>query len=86
MNTDMPGAGIGAADPLLPQAIAWIEQLRGSGEDIVLYPISRLQRELRTGYSRTCALVEALAQAQCWTIAFADDGTRYARLRPGVEE
>jgi DNA segregation ATPase FtsK/SpoIIIE-like protein len=86
MHTNIPGAGIGAADPLLPQAAAWIERLRGGGEDIVLHPISRLQREFRIGYSRTCALVEALALDQYWTIAFAEDGTRYARLCPEVEE
>jgi len=84
MNTNLDGAG-GAADPLLPEAAAWVEQLRAQGEDIVLYPISRLQRQFRIGYSRTCALVEALALDQCWRIEFAEDGTRYARLRADVE-
>lgn len=61
MNIKIPDASIGEADPLLPQAIAWVEQQRSSGEDVLLYPISRLQRHFRIGYSRTCALVEALA-------------------------
>jgi DNA segregation ATPase FtsK/SpoIIIE-like protein len=85
MSIDMPGASIGAADPLLPKAAAWVAQQRESGEDILLYPISRLQREFRIGYSRTCALVEALALDAHWIIEFAEDGTRYARLRPGAK-
>jgi DNA segregation ATPase FtsK/SpoIIIE-like protein len=83
MHTNTPAAGIGAADPLLPQAAAWIARLRDSGQDVVLYPISRLQREFRIGYSRTCALVDALAFENHWIIAFAEDGTRYARLPSG---
>lgn len=80
MNTVTPGTATGATDPLLPQAAAWIEQLRCSGQLTLLYPISRLQREFRIGYSRTCALVDALAQCGEWVIAFAADGSRYARL------
>lgn len=85
MNTNVPDAGIdiGAADPLLPAAAVWIERLRDQGEDILLYPISRLQREFRIGYSRTCVLMEALTLDKHWIIAFAEDGTRYARLRLG---
>jgi hypothetical protein len=75
--------GIGADDPLLPEAAAWVERLRNEGDDILLYPISRLQREVRIGYSRTCALVEALALDQHRIIEFAEDGSRYARLRSG---
>lgn len=85
MNIKVPDASIGTADPLLPQAIAWVEQQRSTGEDILLYPISRLQREFRIGYSRTCALVEALALDAHWAIEFFEDGTRYARLRPRDE-
>lgn len=78
MQTDTPATG--ADDPLLPQAMAWIERLRGRGEDILPYPVSRLQREFRTGYSRAQALVDALVQRGEWSIAFAEDGTRYARI------
>jgi DNA segregation ATPase FtsK/SpoIIIE-like protein len=85
MDIDVPYASIGAADPLLPRAIAWVEQQRCSGEDILLYPISRLQREFRTGYSRTCALAEALALDAHWVIDFLEDGTRYACLRTGAQ-
>lgn len=84
MHTDLSRAGHGAADPLLPQACAWIAERREAGEDILLYPISRLQRQFRLGYSRSCALVEALAQRGEWRIAFAADGTRFARLGPEV--
>ena len=80
MNTVTPGTATGATDPLLPQAAARIEQLRFSGQLPFLYPISRLQREFRIGYSRTRALVDALAQCGEWTIAFTADGSRYARL------
>jgi len=86
MNTNVPTHGIGAADPLLPQAAAWVEALRAQGEEILLYPISRLQREFRIGYSRSCALVEVLALDKYWTIAVAEDGSRYARLRLGEAE
>lgn len=81
MSTNPPSEASGAADPLFPQAAAWVEQLRAEGESILLYPISRLQRQFRIGYSRTCALVEALALDQYWRIEFAEDGSRYARLR-----
>lgn len=83
MYSSMPGAGkgLGTADPLWPEAIAWVEGLRGQDEAILLYPISRLQRQFRIGYTRTCALVEALALDRHWTIEFAADGSRYARLR-----
>lgn len=80
-STPDPGKGIGMADPLWPDAIAWVEGLRGQDVAILLYPISRLQRQFRIGYSRTCALVDALALDQHWTIEFAEDGSRYARLR-----
>jgi hypothetical protein len=65
---------------LIEQARAWIDQLRGAGETRVLHPVSRLQRTLRTGYSRTCAVVATLEQEGKWTIAYTGDGTRYARL------
>lgn len=80
MHTESSSAGIGAADPLLAQAGAWIAQLRGAGEDILLYPVSRLQRQFRLGYSRSCALAQALVHHGEWMIGFTEDGTRYARL------
>lgn len=80
MHTESSSAGIGAAAPLLAQAGAWIGQLRGAGEEVLLYPVSRLQRQFRLGYSRSCALAQALAQRGEWTIGFTEDGTRYARL------
>lgn len=80
MHTESSSAGIGATDPLLAQACAWIGQLRGAGEEVLLYPVSRLQRQFRLGYSRSCALAQALAQCGEWTIGFTEDGTRYARL------
>lgn len=93
MNDDMSSAGAdssmqasivaGAAAPLLPEAARWIEGLRSQGEEVVLYPISRLQRQFRIGYSRTCALVDALAHERHWRIEFGEDGTRSARLRWG---
>jgi DNA segregation ATPase FtsK/SpoIIIE-like protein len=86
MNIETPATGIGAADPLLPQAAAWVEGLRGQGEYILRQPVSRLQLQFRIGYSRACALVEALALDTYWRIEFTEDGRRFARLRPGGEE
>ncbi|KFI08310.1 hypothetical protein [Massilia sp. BSC265] len=80
MHTESSGAGIGAVDPLLAQACAWIGQLRCAGEEILLYPVSRLQRQFRVGYSRSCALAQALARRGEWVIGFTEDGTRFARL------
>lgn len=82
MHTESFRAPQGAADPLLPQACAWIGELREAGEAILPYPISRLQRRFRIGYGRSCALVQALAQRGEWRIAFAEDGTRLAHLEP----
>jgi DNA segregation ATPase FtsK/SpoIIIE-like protein len=84
MHFPPPHAGDGASDPLLLDAAAWIAQLHGDGQDVLLYPISRLQRRLRIGYHRTCALMDALAQRGAWTIAFGADGTRHALLHPGA--
>lgn len=67
-------------DPILEQAAAWIDQLRQRGETHLFYPVSRLQREFRTGYQRTCALADSLAQRGEWTIGLSGDGTRYARI------
>jgi len=82
MHTESFRAPHGAADPLLPQACAWIGALRESGETVLPYPISRLQRQFRIGYGRTCALVHALAQRGEWRIVFDEDGTRFAHLNP----
>ena len=81
MNDDMSNTG--AAQPLLPDAACWIESLSSQGEEVVLNPISRLQRQFRIGYSRTCALVDALARGQHWRIESGADGARSARLRWG---
>ncbi|QNA99038.1 hypothetical protein [Massilia sp. Se16.2.3] len=72
-----PGDWNGA---LFEQARAWIAQQRRAGDTTVLYPISRLQRTLRTGYRATCNVTEMLVQQGEWTIGFMDDGTRYARI------
>lgn len=84
MHIRPPHAGDGATDPLLPEAAAWIAQLRSEGVDVLLYPISRLQRHLRIGYNRTIALMEALMDRGEWTIESGTDGNRYARLLPGA--
>lgn len=68
------------ADPLLDAAAAWVERLRQRGQTHLFYPVSRLQREFRIGYSRTCALVDSLARRGEWTVGFSGDGTRYARI------
>jgi len=83
MHTESSGAATGAADPLLAQACAWARQLRAAGEEVLLYPVSRLQRQFRLGYSRSFALVEALARRGEWAVGYGDDGTRYARLAAG---
>lgn len=83
MNTETPGSGTGAADPLLSQACAWIAQLHAAGEQVLPYPVSRLQHRFRLGYSRAWALAEALEQRGEWTIALDADGARHARLHPG---
>ncbi|MGJ7917816.1 hypothetical protein ACI48D_20345 [Massilia sp. LXY-6] len=70
----------GAAEPLLEQALAWVDQLRQRGQTHLFYPVSRLQREFLIGYGRTCALADSLAQRGEWTIGFSGDGTRYARI------
>lgn len=72
--------GSGSEDPVLDAAAAWIERLRRRGQTHLFYPVSRLQREFRTGYSRSCALVDSLARRGEWTIGFSGDGTRYARI------
>ncbi|MDN4051750.1 hypothetical protein QPK32_01455 [Massilia sp. YIM B02763] len=80
MHTHQHAAGerFGTADPLWPEVIAWIDGLRHQGETILPYPISRLQRQFRIGYSRSCALVDALALDRHWTIEFTEDGKRCA--------
>lgn len=74
----------GADILLLERAGKWTNGLRSRGQKIVPYPVSRLQREFRIGYNRTCALAETLAQQREWTIAYMNDGTRYARIHPKV--
>ncbi len=69
-------------DPLLQDAIEWIIELRAQGHTVLPYPISRLQRWSRLGYSRACALVAELEQCGEWRIAFDRDGTRHAHLYP----
>jgi hypothetical protein len=71
-------------DPLLAQARAWVRARRSRGERVVPYPVGRLQRTLRIGYRRTCALVDALAARGEWTIAYRPDGSRYALLEAGA--
>lgn len=84
-TSEMPAAAIGTADPLLSDVADWVEQQRGRGEEILEGPVSRLQREFRIGYSRACALAEALALDKYWRIELAEDGRRYARRRQGEE-
>jgi hypothetical protein len=67
-------------DPLLQDAIEWIIELRAHGHTVLPYPISRLQRWSRLGYSRACALVAELEQCSEWRIAFDRDGARHAHL------
>lgn len=67
-------------DPILEQAAAWIDELRQRGQTHLFYPVSRLQREFRIGYQRTCALADSLARRDEWTIRLSGDGTRYARI------
>ncbi len=74
--------GAGADDPLLPQAADWVAAMRTQGQQILLYPISRLQRRFRIGYNRTCALVAALERRGDWAIALDTAGSRYARILP----
>lgn len=71
-----------ASDPLLPRAVEWVARLRKDGHAVEPYPISRLQRHLRTGYHRTCALMRVLEERGEWKIVLAPDGTRYARILP----
>lgn len=78
-------AGAGAAvtaNTLLAQARAWIDGLRKQGQVFVPYPISQLRRTLRIGYTRTCALVELLAELGEWTIGYRPEGGRFARIQP----
>lgn len=72
------------ADPLLAAAIAWIDQLRQRREMHLFYPVSRLQRQFRIGYNRTCALADSLTERGEWSIGFSADGTRYARIQAWV--
>lgn len=75
-----PHARETGADPLLAEATQWVDRLRGRGTGILVYPVSRLQREFGLGYARACALADSLAQRGEWTIAYDDSGTRYARI------
>ncbi|TQK03457.1 hypothetical protein [Herbaspirillum sp. SJZ107] len=84
LNSRDPARQAGAAEPLLEQAVAWVGELRQHGQIHLLHPVSRLQREFRIGYNRTCALAHSLAQRGEWTIAFSADGTRYARIHARV--
>jgi DNA segregation ATPase FtsK/SpoIIIE-like protein len=67
-------------DPLLPEARQWVDRLRGRGTTVLVYPVSRLQREFRLGYARACALADCLAQRGEWTVAYDGGGTHYARI------
>jgi hypothetical protein len=73
-------AGETINDPLLPEARQWVDRLRGRGTTKLMYPVSNLQREFRLGYARACALADCLAQHGEWTVAYDDNGTRYARI------
>lgn len=69
-------------DPLLPAAVAWVAALRDDGRVVLLYPVSRLQRQLRTGYLHSCALAGALERCGAWRIAYDADGKRHAHILP----
>ena len=79
-----PETSPAAEDPLLHDAAAWIDQLGQSGQTVLPYPVSRLQREFHIGYMRTCALADALAARGKWTVGFASDGVRYAHIHQKV--
>lgn len=81
-----PQAGESGDDPLLPDALQWVERLRGHGTAVLLYPVSRLQREFMLGYTRACALAGCLAQRGEWTIAYDAAGTRFARIHRVARE
>jgi hypothetical protein len=80
VRSALPPSGEAGEDPLLPEARQWVDRLRGRGTTKLMYPVSRLQREFRIGYTRTCALADCLAQHGEWTIAYDENGTRYARI------
>ncbi|WP_296944011.1 DNA translocase FtsK [uncultured Massilia sp.] len=77
-----PERGAGADDPLLHPAAEWVAGMRDQGQDVLLYPISRLQRRFRIGYRRTCALMDALARRGVWAIALDAGGAPYASILP----
>jgi len=78
----LPAAPAAADDPLLPAAAAWVAGLRDDGQKLLRYPVSRLQRQLRTGYLHSCALAGALEQRGEWRIAYDADGKRHAHIHP----
>lgn len=80
VRSALPPSGEAGEDPLLPEARQWIDRLRGRGTTKLMYPVSNLQREFLLGYARTCALADCLAQHGEWTIAYDDNGTRYALI------
>lgn len=78
----LPPVPAGADDPLLAAAADWVAALRADGQAILPYPVSRLQRRLRTGYLRSLRLAEALAAQGEWSIDYDAAGKRYARIHP----
>lgn len=79
-----PQAAPAGLDPLVGQVAEWIDQLRGRGQSTLLSPVGRVQREFRLGYNRTCTLIDELARRGEWTIAFDNEGNRYARIHAKV--
>jgi len=79
-------AGESGDDRLLPDAMQWVDRLRGHGTAMLVYPVSRLQREFMLGYSRACALAGCLAQRGKWAIACDAAGTRFARIHRVARE
>lgn len=79
---DRLAAAGGTGNTLLAQARAWIDGLRKQDQVFVPYPISQLQRTLRIGHARTCALVELLAEHGEWTIGYRPEGGPFAHIQP----
>lgn len=69
---------------LLQRALRFLGRRYAMGEQVIAYPIARLQREFRTGYRTTCDLAEDLAALGCWTLRPRANGSRYARLNPNT--
>jgi hypothetical protein len=70
------------ASPLLAEAITFVHDIFQRQGDIMMSPVSRLQRQFRLSYRRGCELAGQLETAGVWTVFRDHEGARVARVLP----